>query len=296
MGLQVLSNAVCANQRALIITPKPAGVILRSLRDSITGLVGDEPERARRHLDSVMLSCVFDMDGLWEVLADLDRRTPEIQDSQDEATPPPPPPVDGPAVILITHFSSLLTSLYTQRTKSAAHETLSLLAARLRSLSRALSSCPLILILNSTADSHEPAGRRAASSKPLDPSLCSVFNPPPLSIPGYVPASSRRNKPSFGLVFTQLLDLHLLASRVPRTKEDSAGAAPGKARFVTVVEVLLDEMGLWTGSMGRRLNREQRWAAVDVKDGRVVDAFARRQAVDEVLNVPTSGGFGGRRP
>ncbi|KHN98879.1 uncharacterized protein MAM_03341 [Metarhizium album ARSEF 1941] len=323
LGLQVLSRALLEHprSRALVITPKPAGVILRSLRDAVGAELAHEGVapadmdlRLRTALDSVMLSCVFDMDGLWEVLADLEREgdsrprprpssrpasqeeeedaASEIQDSEDEGlwSPPPSPPPPPPCFILLTHFSSLLTSLFTQRARPAAHADLSLLSSRLRHLSRSLPSRPLVLILNSTTSSTdsnapEPARRprpsAPAGGRPLDPSLRSIFNPPPLHIPGYVSASSRRNKPSFGLVFTQLLDLHLLASRIPRTRgdaEDALGGAAPEATFVTVVEVLLDGMGLWTGSLGKRQSREQRWAAVHVDAGRVVDAFGRPEA------------------
>ncbi|KAF5138139.1 hypothetical protein E5D57_001920 [Metarhizium anisopliae] len=330
-AVAVLSRALLEpRQRALVITPKPAGVILRSLRDGVAAELahegvapGDVEPRVRASLDCVMLSCVFDMDGLWEVLAELDRRgrassppggrvppspASEIQDSEeDEGPSPPSPPADAPpSIILVTHFSSLLTSLFARRERPAAHANLSLLASRLRHLSRSLPSNPLVLILNSTTSSTDPHGPEpgrhpsaaAGSGKPLDPSLRSIFNPPPLPIPGYVPTSSRRNKPSFGLVFTQLLDLHLLASRIPRTAEDAEvalGSAALEARFVTVVEVLLDEMGLWTGRMGKRPNREQRWAAVQVDGGRVVDAFGK-QKMAAVTEIRTSAGFGGRRP
>ncbi|OAQ68432.1 fasciclin domain family protein [Pochonia chlamydosporia 170] len=294
LGLQILSKMLSENpETALIITPKPAGEILRSLRDSIRTSLSLPPHeidhKVKSCLDNVMLSCVFDIDGLWQVLSDLDTKS-EIQDSQDSEPALSP---SSPSLILITHFSSLLTSLFTQRTKDSAHTKLSLLASHLRYLSRNLPSHPLILILNSTTDSHDGQDKR--HNKPLDPSLRSIFNPPPLHIPGYVATSSRRSKPSFGLVFTQLLDLHVLASRVPRTRDDAESVVNSRdATFVTVLEVLLDEMGLWTGRMGRRMNREQRWGAVRVEGGRVVDAFAKREVV-EVVEIRTSGGFGGRR-
>jgi hypothetical protein len=84
-----------------------------------------------------------------------------------------------------------------------------------------------------------------------------------------------------------MLDLHLLCTRVPRSGGDAdlvfappvqghdhEGQGP---RYVTVVEVLLDEMGVWEGRGGKtgvRRNREQRWAAVEVRKGKVVNAFA----------------------
>lgn len=111
-------------------------------------------------------------------------------------------------------------------------------------------------------------------------------------------SNNNSNKPSFGLVFAQLLDIHILCSRVPRTRADAEAEAEARAmavsgetegvgggggaggprrRFAWVVEVLLDEIGVWEGTGAgrpRRRSREQRWGAVDVVGGvRVVDAF-----------------------
>ncbi len=113
-----------------------------------------------------------------------------------------------------------------------------------------------------------------------------------------------------------MLDLHLLCSRVPRHSADAqravlgdAGGGPGFA-FVWVVEVLLDEVGVWEaepgmvdgggggGSWTQRRDREQRWAAVEVVDGVVVrDAFPKEggEEVPVVKEVRLAGGFGGRR-
>jgi hypothetical protein len=96
-----------------------------------------------------------------------------------------------------------------------------------------------------------------------------------------------RNKPYYGLVFSRMLDLHLLCTRVPRTRADGAalvecpGVGVGGVSFVWVVEVLLDEVGVYGrdgeggfdwGRRRRRRSREQRWGVVDVDgEGRVVD-------------------------
>ncbi|KAK2767997.1 fasciclin domain family [Colletotrichum kahawae] len=239
-----------------------------------------------------------------------------------EAEPPAPPDV-----ILITHFSTLMTALFTGRDRPSAHDGLQSLSAFLRYLSRNLPSSPLIMLLNSTSSSksktltepppippseappqHPPLDERSSSSRPLASTLRSVFNPPQLDIPGYAgQAASRRNKPTFGLVFAQLLDLHLLCTKVPRTREDAERlyAPPdrddggGSVRYTWVVEVLLDELGVWEegAAPGVRRCREQRWTAVDVRAGRVVDAFegaaeGRRRNVGDVRVV---GGFGGPR-
>ncbi|KAL8413512.1 hypothetical protein RB594_004955 [Gaeumannomyces avenae] len=134
-----------------------------------------------------------------------------------------------------------------------------------------------------------------SSQRPLDPTLRSIFSlPHVLPDPGHnrygqhggndddgrggggddAAVVTRRNKPVYGLVFTQLLDLHLLATLVPRGPEDAEAAA---ARYCWVVEVLLDEPGAWRGggAGGPRVCREQRWGAVEVWGGGVLlaDAF-----------------------
>ncbi|KAF6822841.1 fasciclin domain family [Colletotrichum musicola] len=235
-----------------------------------------------------------------------------------------------PDLILITHFSTLMTALFTRHDRASAHDELHDLSAHLRYLSRNLPSSPLVLVLNSTSapnkpkkedpgpkthdaaqdeggaprpvDENSPAKR---SARPLDPTLRSVFNPPEMDIPGYVSrAHARWNKPAFGLVFSQLLDLHLLCTRMPRKQEDAdklaAAAEEGdeRVRYVWIVEVLLDEAGVWEPDTGPgvRRSREQRWAAVDVRAGRVVDAFDEEVEPKKYAgDVRTVGGFGGPR-
>lgn len=396
--------------RAMIITTLSASTLLPILRDilkteiSLTQpLITDTNGHLRECLKQISISRVFDVNGLWEVLGELDLPTQpqdpgspmspqsrrqtektqqhdagideelppsagetEIMDSQDEgglspessgetsanlAAPEREPSVHSkqanvlpdrgeipispvPDIILITHMSSLLTTLFTHREKATAHTTLQLIASHMRYLTRSPeNSGPLLLILNSTTSSAastdnisattaantggsppRPPSRPHPPSKPLDPTLRSVFNPPPQSY-GYDAPPTRRNKPSFGLVFTQLLDVHLLCTRVPKRRadaealyapprgEDADDMVPSAARqieYATVVEVLLDEVGAWeVGGQGQRRSREQRWGAVQVwragEGGmvRVVDAFetpARQPGGD----VRLAAGFGGR--
>ncbi|KAF5019221.1 hypothetical protein F66182_8780 [Fusarium sp. NRRL 66182] len=306
LGLQTLAHSLCEGTitDGLVITPKPTSVMLAGLRDAVKAELGQRGDvkdvkiKLRQCLDKVMLSCVFDLDGLWEVLADLDPSEPaeegaekhdmmtaaaaaenaqvdEIQDSQDDDDDKAFSPIrqasqprseKHPEVIMITHFSSLLTSLFTHREKSAARSALQLLGSHLRDLSRNLASAPLIMLLNSTTwPCSGPAATATspppAKQTPIDPTLRSVFST----------ATSRRTKPSFGMLFAQLLDTHLLCIKIPRTRLD-AGAAVQRREEVGmswVVEVLLDEMGVWEGRKGARLGREQRWTAVDVERGRV---------------------------
>ncbi|KAL2689580.1 hypothetical protein Neosp_003638 [[Neocosmospora] mangrovei] len=114
--------------------------MLARLRDAVKaelksqGIGGDAAKtKLRECLERVMLSCVFDVDGLWEVLADLNKpaeeeveegQVEEIQDSQDdddEALSPvdkvqlPKHQTTQPGIIVVTHFSSLLTGVFTHR-------------------------------------------------------------------------------------------------------------------------------------------------------------------------------------
>ncbi|VUC33139.1 unnamed protein product, partial [Clonostachys rosea] len=348
LAVQILAHSLSQGviKRVLVITPKPATTIFPVLRDGITAeLAARESEwkktssaqrtaKVRDALDKVMLSCVFDMDGLWEVLADLDRPDPtpvqkvdEIQDSEDEeddelegegsntSSAAKNTEKTAPDIIIITHFSSLLSALFSHRSSTAAHAKLQLLASHMRHLSRSLPSNPLVFILNSTNTAVDTSTATPGPTAPppstaypsdrqrkqLDPTLRSIFHNPQPASANYgegAGGGSRRytvTKPAFGLVFAQLLDLHLLCTRVPRSRKDSellagvrAAAAASRDRetveYVTVVEVLLDEMGVWKGVADggdeearkwARKNREQRWAPVVVDNGRVVEAFPR---------------------
>jgi hypothetical protein len=219
------------------------------------------------------------------------------------------PPSALPDIILITNISSILSVLFASCDKPTAHDTALLLSSHLHFLSRSPAyNDPLIILLNSTTSPFSQAFHDDAVAatdtattigeplrqimKRTEPTLSSIFEPTAAQqaaahLPGQQQQPRQRNRPLFGQVFAQMLDLHLLCTRVPRTKEDAAAAAAGVgSEFVSqvwVVEVLLDEIGVYerleaeeNGALGSRRSREQRWAAVDVDevgDGRVVDAF-----------------------
>jgi hypothetical protein len=426
-----------------VVTAQPVTSVLPLLRDVVSAQLaeqdtGHQPPRdrnvqIRKCLERVSISRVFDIEGLWEVLGDLDMsldppapapvvpvegppttaapeprqnpsvsssplsspppsspltappssqprtessaqarwdpRTPskpdirtEIADSEDgdddgshvpssadsdalvgelpalpkadvENSPPKaaehPKPIDqkpkpsttnaSSSIVVIAHFSTLLTSLFTQHDKTAAHSTLQRLSSHLRYLSRNLESSPLILLVNTTttasssaiSDNPQPY-KPSKGQKTLNPSLRSIFSPlNPAPSPGNsstdVAAITRKNKPSFGLVFTQLLDMHLLVSRIPRRREDTEAlfappnqdTVPLEISFVWVVEVLLDELGVWEGIPKKsRKSREQRWAALDIRNGRrIVEANFRsaRKDAGTPAEIRLAGGFGGRR-
>ena len=363
--------------RVMVVTTLPVAGLLPKLRAALVGRLTAMPREGMHGLQGEVKGClerisiarVFDVEGLWEVLRELEeavavaerRPSPhpaeqsdnkpgdvspelakdqkqqktEVLDSEDESglsspesSPPPPPPLSPPHqetttteqttpsslpdMILITHTSTLLNTLFTGRDKETAHNTTQLLATHLHALTRSPShGGPLIMLLNSTTSPYSPnhpndtttattttTAPPTNSDRPqrqLDPTLRSIFNPPATPQPGhnYYPlAAARRSKPSFGLVFSQMLDLHLLCTRVPRTKGDVAalvanpGAVLAKGAYVWVVEVLLDEVGVYRErerdeggggggwDWGERRCREQRWGAVDVDgEGRVVYAF-----------------------
>lgn len=277
------------------------------------------------------------------------QEVPEEDHSKKGASPDQPrkqPDSRHPDIVLITHMSALMSSLFRQREKDTAHQTLQLLSSHLHYLSRSAEhGGPLIIILNSTTNSQEAPTNTSTSTKPnlgqgrpsppppppppdapntkgpnrpLDPTLRSIFNPPPLPASGlgytHDTPLSRRNKPSFGLIFTQMLEMHLLCTRVPRTRADAEalfappsqaasagiGTGTGTVGYGWVVEVLLDEVGVEGARQPwgtRRASREQRWVAVDVRrDGgglKVVDAFGGEpKPVPEIV---LAAGFGGRR-
>ncbi|KAK3330875.1 hypothetical protein B0H66DRAFT_545095, partial [Apodospora peruviana] len=224
---------------------------------------------------------------------------------------------NSPDLILITHMSILLGGLFTGRDKLVAHDTVKALSEELRHLARS-GPGPLIMVLNSTTNTtfvsststekgaplHLTAGTKQAGSSTT---LRSIFQrSAALSNIGrqhYPNSSNSSNKPSFGQVFAQLLDLHLLCTRISRTDAVGGGGGAsyvgdrgaGTNTFVWVVEVLLDEMGVYDDydfkkdcvddkekgeedvvedTLLRRRCREQRWGAVEVEEGsgRMIDA------------------------
>ncbi|KAH6628440.1 hypothetical protein F5144DRAFT_654848 [Chaetomium tenue] len=362
IGLQTAAGLLVdvPNARVMVVTTLPVAGLLPKLRAALVAkLTTSIPREGLQSLQSEVKGClerisiarVFDVEGLWEVLRELEeavavaergppqpaqqtdnksgnaspppakgqrQQRTEVLDSEDEgglsspesppsaspprqqtATPEQTNPSTLPDMILITHTSTLLNTLFTGRDKETAHSTTQLLATHLRTLTRSPShGGPLVMLLNSTTSPYAhpndtttttaaPPTDSDRTPKQLNLTLRSIFNPPPAPQPGhvYALAAARRSKPSFGLVFSQMLDVHLLCTRVPRTRGDIAAlvANPGVAvegAYVWVVEVLLDETGVYGEreagggwDWGERRCREQRWGAVDVDgEGRVVDA------------------------
>ena len=343
LGIQTLVRSILNNKtrRAILVAPSlsAAGIVRLLSAVTINQLASDPKatssgmKTAEDCLRRVMVSRVFDIDGIWQLFAELDAKgrpnrvnssppkrthvevkdaTQEIQDSEDEdfslsnkdhaqasdnsgAAGDRSPGLfasqsttlsSNPDFILICGFSSLLTSLFAQRQRDAAHSSLALFSAQLRFLARSLHSRPLIMILNSTMSEQEAGpspvdalnepslvpDSRTKRRRSLDPTLTSIFNPPPTSLA--YGRGLRQSKPKFGLIFSQLLDVHLLCSQLPRAKEDAESALAqtqtnshmSGLRQDTIIEVLFDSIGKWQPKHGRR-HREQLWVAVDSSRG-----------------------------
>lgn len=260
--------------------------------------------------------------------------SPPAAPSRQQSPSPPLPPREQeaptaasapglPDIILITHTSSLFSTVFTARDKTSAHTTLQLLSSHLRYLSR--SAGPLVLLLNITSSSSSsssstttnpaqpPVPRRPESEqqppRPLDPTLRSIFNPPPPSHLGYAAtmahALSRKNKPAFGQTFAQFLDLHLLCTKVPRSREDAevlfsstTTTAEGiirqqqqqqqrPVRYAWVIETLVDELGAWewvddTTATATEDNKDSKGGGkkMDDKKWKMVDREQRWGAVE----------------
>lgn len=278
----------------------------------------------------------------WLRQAPTSAKSPQAGASADftESRPPRETPSKAlPDMVIITHMSNLLSTLFQQRDKSTAHQTLQLLSSHIRYLSRAPEhGGPLIMLLNSTTSSSLSSDKAnptvpdrdyrppppppadnpslpAPRNKPLDPTLRSIFNPSPLPVSGLNYAHdtphSRRNKPSFGLIFTQMLDMHFLCTRLPKTRDDAEAlyaptetgdsTANKSVAYGWVVEVLLDEMGIWKSRTAveegqTRRSREQRWGAVEIRRSKkgvaIADLLGKKDMSGEVV---VAAGFGGRR-
>ncbi len=183
----------------------------------------------------------------------------------------------SPEIIVVTHFSTLLTSLFARREKTAAHKSLALLRARLQRLSSSTSTNPLILLVNSTTEevsnkyneSTSDFSNPISGNKSTEATLRSIFP----SVRGLRPS-----RPSFGAVFNQFLDLHILCTGISNHQvvsscslEKAAGSSKTdyQCHSPTLVEVLQDNLD---SLHVRRRHREQRWAVLNISNQQIVDA------------------------
>ncbi|KAL2122215.1 hypothetical protein VTJ04DRAFT_2670 [Mycothermus thermophilus] len=336
--LNIKSRLLVANtsSRVMIITTMHAAALLPALAQALAGQLStgqqtshDLNARVRGCLERVAISRVFDVQGLLEVLAELDamRRSPvlppktdeagqqempdvdmsehheerqspprqqqkvqrtEIRDSQESSlsssplsspppSPPPSPPADSqqqqqrpppppppqpttahdksssstpaslapsvlPNLVLITHASALLNTLFTTRDKPAAHDTVLRLTACLRSLARPwcfaspleedgsgssaagagagagagssrqktdLANGPLIVLVNSTTTTLTPA---VTTTNPFPPSSQTTQHHPPYSISNQQNQKQPRHYPHHGPLSPPPASYHISSS------------------------------------------------------------------------------------
>ncbi|KAK3336871.1 hypothetical protein B0T19DRAFT_481319 [Cercophora scortea] len=290
--------------KAMIITTLPLSVLLPKLRLVLVGQISQLQNglhnvhgQVQHCLENISIARVFDVQGLQEVLGELGipdsatsnpQQTVKVQNSSESAD-------SGEQHGLLApnpQIQQTRTDIRDSEDEDKAYDT-----------------------KKPDIQHHDTTSTFLQEQRPpkLEPqSQRSIFNPTS-SHPGHgyprhqdkhITTRRANNRPSFGQVFSQLLDLHLLCTRVPRMREDTLITAAAKlpagggegAHLVWVVEVLLDEIGVYrdqektTGQgegvagagaeardprqMHRRC-REQRWAAVEIADdgARVVDAF-----------------------
>lgn len=181
-------------------------------------------------LRKVKLHTIFDIDGLWQALAEVEdlcstplpsrqpNDTPktselEIADSDDEDLPSTfTEPItcalkSVPGVIIITGLADVLTGLFTQRTRHVAHDLILNLNLQLHRISHSLLSFPLVFLLNSVS--------RDLTSTQLHHQSRGVSTMLPtreLQL-GTEHANGKRvypSKPRFGPLFMSLLDIHIV--------------------------------------------------------------------------------------
>ncbi|RDL41077.1 uncharacterized protein BP5553_01056 [Venustampulla echinocandica] len=256
-------------------------------------------------LEMVTISRVFDVEGLLEVLDEIERgnqpngvyeatsqeqpgRSLEISDSQDESLSPAatsprrttPSTGEGSIeVIIVDNMTQIINELFPRREKSNVYTLLDSLSLALHTLSRKQNI--LTLLHNSAVDinSYHPQHQKPQANKnPLPP-------PPTPSV-----FRSNPRKPALGKLFEQFPQLHIFISALPMRRRDAEILYGGEkdeedVRLCWVIEVLKDEcpklnlLGMGnkkaTGRGDEFGGREGMWMPVDIAGGvRFVPAFA----------------------
>ncbi|CAD6445625.1 d5477f8a-2a53-4c85-81ca-dfc21b3ec509 [Sclerotinia trifoliorum] len=265
-------------------------------------------------LELVAISRVFDIEGLWEVLGEIGRTggqhsddedqedsnnnpSPKIKYAEKQAEPPlfklpdeigdseeediemTPPPVKlttsntseaetAPEILVIENMHYLISHLFTHSEKSSAHNLLSLLSRTLHTLTHTQNI--LTILHNTTISTKINYTKPGALQAP--PAIQSII-------------TSTAQKPSLGRIFDDFLDLHIMISKIPKTKADAEvlygqdeNFPEEQVNYCFVFEVLRDEcpiLGEDRGLERKFGDREQRWGLFEVgNEGmELVDAF-----------------------
>lgn len=277
----------------------------KSENDHISDEVGIE-KQVNTLLELVAISRVFDVEGLWEVLSEIGRtqvpswkdepnekqaeplhRLPdEIGDSEEEdidiLIPPPvkamPPTTSevetSPEILIIDSMHYLISQLFTHSETTSAHNLLSLLSRTLRTLTHTQN---ILAILHNSTISTNTKYTKPATRQPPPPAIQSIF-------------TSTAQKPSLGRIFDDFLDMHIMISKMPKSRGDAEvlygqdeNLQNLEVDYCLVFEVLKDECPILgeDRKFNRRFgDREQRWGLFEIdSDGtELVGAF--RDEVD----------------
>jgi hypothetical protein len=213
----------------------------------------------QRCLEVVAISRVFDFEGLWEVLGEVNRDStlhddyaipsspdpeahepephhpPEIFDSEEELTPErassrdKKSPDPGMEIIIVDNLTHIITSLLAQKEKSEAHGHLALLSHTLHTMTH--TSNILTILHNSTVPSKPTSISTSTSTSKYNYNYPTTTGarthhqhsraqtPQVQNRSSIFPSNTA--KPALGQIFTQFPDLHLFLSRLPKRREDA---------------------------------------------------------------------------
>lgn len=195
-------------------------------------------------LGRISLHTIFDIDGLWQVLASMEAAAAQNdasaqqgsqgeQERENEKEIPDSDaseelnsqcssaetgqlltartPSGSPAVIVITSFTSLLEGLYIQRPRPLVHDLVLMLNMRIRRLSRSSAHLPLVVLLNDTKNINEQPEQQRSNTTVLNQDASKFVTDITSNIQlTAVPAKLKTLTTKFGSIFTNLLDLHIL--------------------------------------------------------------------------------------
>ncbi|CAD6503597.1 BgTH12-03257 [Blumeria graminis f. sp. triticale] len=261
--------------RARIITAKESGsfhnlgILESSVEDSVSS-------RILSCLGMVSICRVFDIQGMWEVFAEVGfvdsaqetsacHGSPGISENQQNvdcekaglkssSLPRTPHERDllsneskegheGIEILIIDNMKTLISELMTRKEKSEAHDCLTLLS---RSIFKFTTQRNILTLIHNTTVSHHTVNPETFNT-------VSIF-------------ASNQFKPAFGQVFSQLLTIHLfLSSLPPTTKNDDLDVDAQKTLNTgrLILEILKDEG--WSAETSRGVGwREGYWTAFQV--------------------------------
>lgn len=216
-------------------------------------------------LDRVDITRVFTIAGLYEVLADLlglpytSISSSELPTLKSKVASDIDLSKQPTRMLLITDLAPLVQNLFSTSERTAAHSQLAALTRTLATLSRRTRDSFTVVVLNGTTSTLSSAARGESEG-------VSVF-------------ADVDYRPALGPSFENLVDLSLLLSRRPRTKDDAevvfVGGREEAVAMVDVVEVLRDEVldiERWRGDNGdhesgcrsdKTGSREGRWGVIE---------------------------------